>query len=312
MSVWKGTEESGEGSNREPSGSGGPPDLKGSGWMPTPADPPAAGAASRSVSMPTQPVDAVSGEVRDFRERSEYFLGSLPIIVWTFRLEQYDQHGNPRTSTPVVMRGRSFRGYLGNGNHVEIPQVRKRGRDVRTKRLYNLTSESWVEAKGYGPLMLASMIIVMVFLAILVVLGIWAYRTFTDRVDPFEVPSEQGGEVLGSPTEDELPTPMTPIATASVSTESSGPTVPTSVTVSCTPAGGPDVDVAAAVGQTVVWSNAGTDAMELDFSGPVPNPVGEIFQPGDAHEALFEEAGSFVYTCVFPTNKQSGEVVVTE
>lgn len=315
------------------SGTGDSSGLKGPGWTPDP-DGPSVNPPSSSIGATEAPAEGVTGEVRDFRERTEHFLGSLPLIVWTFRVEQYDEDGNPRTSVPVIMQGRAFTGYVGNGNQVEIRQTRQRGRDVRVRRLYNRTTDSWVVTRGFGPLIAASVVLLVVFLALFALLGIWAYRVFHAAAAPFDVGSAQTATASADVPGSEPPSPsaenegsppaaddgsssggLEPIEATEVESapEPVESEVPALVTVSCTPTGGTAADTEIAVGQTVVWVNEGSEPMELDLSGSgIADPVGELFQPGDSHEITFRAAGSFGYTCVFPSDKQNGEVVVTQ
>ncbi len=55
-------------------------------------------------------------DVGGFKERTEQTLTRQPRIIWTLRVERYDTEGNRLRSVPVTMQGRSFLGYLADGN----------------------------------------------------------------------------------------------------------------------------------------------------------------------------------------------------
>ncbi len=84
---------------------------------------------------------AIAGEVRGFQTRTENKgrnAGNL--IVWTFRLQRYDDAGNELPPLPVEMRGKRFDGFINEGDRVEVHGRWKEGRDVRAKRVHNLTT----------------------------------------------------------------------------------------------------------------------------------------------------------------------------
>lgn len=73
-------------------------------------DAPTAGLAAEWGRTP-RPTD-----VGGFKERTEQTLTRQPRIIWTLRVERYDTEGNRLRSVPVTMQGRSFLGYLADGN----------------------------------------------------------------------------------------------------------------------------------------------------------------------------------------------------
>jgi hypothetical protein len=68
--------------------------------------------------------------------------------VLSFVLERYDKDGNRITPVPVEMRGRSFAGFLNEGDWVEVHAKWKKGKALRVSQVYNKTTESTVKAKG--------------------------------------------------------------------------------------------------------------------------------------------------------------------
>lgn len=284
-----------------------PSSLKGSGWSPVPNGD--SGPPSIDPAYTGNFADGASGEVRDFRERTEQVFVSLPLIVWTFRLEQYDEAGNPYTSVPVVMRGRTFNGYLGNGNLVEVRRFHQRGNELRVDLLYNVTTNSWVVAKGYGPLFwfvgsaMAAMLVLIIFI------GIWAYR----RIREAESNVTVFDSIVTTTVQAALTFPDGAIATTDTfpATTTEEPP-PDPIVVSCTTTSAGPVDAEAEVGQAVQWVNQDSEVMEFDLGPGLPDPAGQQFAPGEFFETSFDEPGIYGYTCVYPTvtKKQSGDVVV--
>jgi hypothetical protein len=89
----------------------------------------------------------VEGEVRGFQTRTENKgrdAGNL--IVWTFRLQRYDNSGNELPPLPVEMRGKHFDGFINEGDKVQVQGRWKEGRTVRVKRVHNLTTNVVVKS----------------------------------------------------------------------------------------------------------------------------------------------------------------------
>lgn len=92
------------------------------------------------------------GEVRGFQQRSERLKPHFAaveyndIIIWTFRLERYDA-GERLPPIPLEMRGKSFSGFINEGDTVEIKGKWRPGTVFKTKRVYNVTSDSAVKVK---------------------------------------------------------------------------------------------------------------------------------------------------------------------
>lgn len=110
-----------------------------------------------------------TGVIRQFKERRE-----KDDIVWNFLLERsgVDKDGNPFSPLPVEMRGVQFQGILADGHKVEVEGGWKKGRLLRTKRAYNMTTNSPVEAKGKNiwPKVLLGFIAFIVFVFVIALL----------------------------------------------------------------------------------------------------------------------------------------------
>jgi hypothetical protein len=63
------------------------------------------------------------GEVRNFAQRSEVRrqgTRDIPLTVWNFTLERYDNTGAQLSRIPIQMRGEAFRGSILDGHEVGI------------------------------------------------------------------------------------------------------------------------------------------------------------------------------------------------
>lgn len=90
------------------------------------------------------------GQVHGFRERTETrgsgnpFAQHTPTIVWTYRLERYHD-GERLDPIPVEMRGHSFTGLINDGDEIMINKKWRKGKMLRTNRVFNLTSGAEVK-----------------------------------------------------------------------------------------------------------------------------------------------------------------------
>jgi Double zinc ribbon len=96
---------------------------------------------------------AIVGEVRGFQARQETHTDAFTnkttnTIIWTFRLERYDKTGNRLQPVPVEMRGRSFEGFINDGDLIGVPGKWKEGRTVRPDCVSNLTNGAMVQASS--------------------------------------------------------------------------------------------------------------------------------------------------------------------
>lgn len=87
----------------------------------------------------------LQGEVRGFRERAEHEGNNVTRLVWTFRLERY-QDGVRLDPIPVEMRGVSFTGFVNDGDTVALYDRGQEGTVVQAKQVYNVTSGTVVKA----------------------------------------------------------------------------------------------------------------------------------------------------------------------
>jgi hypothetical protein len=85
--------------------------------------------------------------VKGFRFEREHESATNP-LVWTFYLERHDISGNPLPSIPVEMRGASFKGFIHEGDTVEIYEPWQEGSLVQAERVYNKTRKMEVKAIG--------------------------------------------------------------------------------------------------------------------------------------------------------------------
>ena len=83
--------------------------------------------------------------MRGFRVDREHESAVNP-LVWTFRLDRYDQDGNQLPSIPVVMRGSSFEGFIHEGDTVVLYDPWHEGTTVEATRVFNLTGRMEVKA----------------------------------------------------------------------------------------------------------------------------------------------------------------------
>jgi hypothetical protein len=159
--------------------SGEPRSPAGKGWRPPESSSLGAKPATELSRVDRPPPDPVTADVfvgvaRAVHERSEG-TSNPPRIVWTFRLERYDQAGNRLQPIPIEMRGRSFEGAISDGDTVEVRGRWRQGTTLRPQQAVNLTTGAVVVVKGYGKawiLPLVLLVVGLVLLAILLIIGI--------------------------------------------------------------------------------------------------------------------------------------------
>lgn len=95
----------------------------------------------------------LQGEVRGFKERrdntSKGFGASLDRIVWSFRLERY-QDGQRLPPIPVEIIGQQFVGSINEGDTVRLRKKKWGGGTYSTKRVFSVTNNTDVIAKKKG------------------------------------------------------------------------------------------------------------------------------------------------------------------
>ncbi|WP_189602548.1 hypothetical protein [Streptomyces lateritius] len=94
---------------------------------------------------------------------------SEPEVVWTFRVERFDQMGNRVQLVPVEMRGRRFEGSVSDGDWVRA-RGRIRNGTLHATRITNVTTGAVVRARRVSK--------VMIFLGILALLAWIAWMVF--------------------------------------------------------------------------------------------------------------------------------------
>ena len=88
---------------------------------------------------------AVAGVARGCQVRQETQGAGTTWQILTFRLDRFDDAGRPLPSVPVEMRGIHLKGYINDGEWIEVPGNWKAGMLLESKRVRNLTTDSWVE-----------------------------------------------------------------------------------------------------------------------------------------------------------------------
>lgn len=88
----------------------------------------------------------IEGEARGIRYRMEHDKGNA-LYIWSFRVERYDAAGNRLPPVPVEMRGRSFHGFINEGDRVRV-QGRGKGGVIKARKVRNLTTGARVEVKA--------------------------------------------------------------------------------------------------------------------------------------------------------------------
>jgi hypothetical protein len=96
----------------------------------------------------------IKGEVRKLKTRTEtkpYGQNRMiNVTIWSFLIERYDDNNNPLPPVSAEIRGSKLFGTLDEGDVVEIVGGRKREGTIVTKKIYNLTTKSFVESKKAG------------------------------------------------------------------------------------------------------------------------------------------------------------------
>lgn len=117
------------------------------------------------------------GEVRGIQERVEQHDGigqissRAPDIIWSFRVERY-QNGNRLPPIPVEMRGGKFKGFVREGDTVEIYDPWREGETIRPKQIFNVTNNTKVStgksrlARGCAVLMVIWTVLICILMAI--------------------------------------------------------------------------------------------------------------------------------------------------
>jgi len=133
-----------------------------------------------------------SGVARAVQARTEE-AGELSVLVWTFRVEQYDSSGNRLPPIPVELRGTSFEGAISDGDEVEVQGRWSKGRTLRAKRVVNLTTGAAVEARGTGKLAVVfAVMFVLTLVAGVAIFVIVAYAAVTGQAIAPPAPNATG------------------------------------------------------------------------------------------------------------------------
>lgn len=119
---------------------------------------------------------SIVGEVRGFVARTEE-----KITIWNFRLERYDSAGNRLVPVPVEMHGWQFKGFIRDGDRVEVHVNEWReGETLQPKRVRNLTTDDTVTSRGaLGPFWGTVYYLFLIF-----ILGVFAFLFVSSLVLP--------------------------------------------------------------------------------------------------------------------------------
>jgi hypothetical protein len=105
--------------------------------------------------------------------------GQSPVTttVLNFRVDRFDDNGDPLPSLAVEMRGRRFRGNVNDGDWVEVPGSWRLGELNEPRRVRNLTTGTFVQAKG-GLRLGCQIAAALLLIVALLVLGLLAWLLF--------------------------------------------------------------------------------------------------------------------------------------
>ena len=77
-------------------------------------------------------------------------MGSLPSVtsydVWRFRVEKKDSQGNYLPPVSVQMKGKTFEGFINEGDIVRIDKKWKEGQLLKPNKLFNVSGGIWIKA----------------------------------------------------------------------------------------------------------------------------------------------------------------------
>lgn len=95
---------------------------------------------------PVSDHDHIRGVVTSFRSRNE-MVGPQSGSVWSFRVDAWDESGQPQPPVTVEMRGTRFEGSIAEGDWVELAGRAPSGVVVHPRTIRNLTMNCVVTAR---------------------------------------------------------------------------------------------------------------------------------------------------------------------
>jgi pSer/pThr/pTyr-binding forkhead associated (FHA) protein len=131
----------------------------------------------------------ILGEVRGFQSRTETEL-DRPRIVWTFRLQRYDSAGNSLRPVSVQIKGFEFHGSISDGDLVEVEGDATAG-TLAVEELFNHTTDSRVTVDDKSTNLLGCLAVIVVFVLIAVLIGIYLNARFERDIRERQGTSEQ-------------------------------------------------------------------------------------------------------------------------
>jgi hypothetical protein len=148
------------------------------------SDRPSASVASGIGPAFTPRKGTVAGVARGCQVRQETRNATTTWQILAFRLDRFDDAGQPLPSVPVEMRGLHLKGHINDGEWIEVPGNWKSGKLLEPRRVRNLTTGSWVEVGGSG-LWLLQLLFVLVFVAVVLFLFWMFYESAQKQFDDF-------------------------------------------------------------------------------------------------------------------------------
>jgi hypothetical protein len=251
--------------------------------------------------MPFKGVKA-AGVARSVNLRSETFGQGASRQILTFRLEQYDDHGNRMTPIPVEMRVLSVMGQLSEGEQVMV-KGRWRHGVLRTRRIHNLSTGAVITA----PFRSRSVkwMVWPLGLAALVVVGILVSGVIRDGTDSISS-NNPLDSVLSTPSVPGLPTGgpepgpgSGPEPTTAPSTQVLPPPAPSQVMVGIKDYSLPTDAVLFTSGDELILVNEDPDPHDIEIRSLPGSPftVPPHSQVSLGNVALSARTGGYVITC---------------
>jgi hypothetical protein len=110
--------------------------------------PPPRGTGSLHPPYPPSSNSSIVGTVGSLNQSTAPWRGKVGAMQrWTFRVQSYDQSGQPQRPIGVEIKGHEIQGILRNGDWVEISESPQPGKTLSPRSLRNLTDYSEVKAK---------------------------------------------------------------------------------------------------------------------------------------------------------------------
>jgi hypothetical protein len=140
----------------------------------------------------------VKGEIRGIKERTERRGNNGSETIWTFRIERYDEAGDRMAPVAVQLRGYGFDGSLTEGDEVRVSGKWRDG-TLHTDKVQNLTTRAVVKKRSFAKPLIASLLVMVVFVVGFFVFSTFAGNAFQEQTDRArESFCEQASQLGGS------------------------------------------------------------------------------------------------------------------